>query len=44
MTLIKLCRPQMETEKDTLLDRIRALEKKVEEGSFSQPVQNGSCT
>ncbi|GAA6490664.1 hypothetical protein K280104A7_02280 [Candidatus Bariatricus faecipullorum] len=39
VTLIKLCRPQMETEKDTLLDRIRALEKKVEEGSFSQPVQ-----
>ena len=34
VTLIKMCRPKMETEKDTLLDRIRAVEKKVEEGSF----------
>lgn len=30
--LIKLCRPEMETEYDTLLDRIRALEKQVAEG------------
>ena len=32
VTLIKLCKPQMETTKDSLLDRIRALEKQVEEG------------
>lgn len=34
VTLIKLCKPQMETTKDSLLDRIRALEKQVEEASF----------
>lgn len=33
VTLIKLCKPQMETQKDSLLDRIRALEKQVEEAS-----------
>ncbi|MDY5846117.1 MAG: DNA polymerase III subunit gamma/tau [Bariatricus sp.] len=32
VTLIKLCRPQMETTRDSLLDRIRVLEKQVEEG------------
>lgn len=35
VTLIKLCRPQMETSKDSILDRIRALEKQVEEGNFA---------
>ena len=35
VTLIKLCKPQMESTKDSLLDRIRALEKQVEEGSFA---------
>jgi len=40
VTLIKLCRPQMESTKDSLLDRIRALEKQVEEGAFAPaPVQ-----
>ena len=39
VTLIKLCRPQMETAKDSLLDRIRALEKQVEEGAFAAPAQ-----
>ncbi len=34
VTLIKLCKPQMESTKDSLLDRIRALEKQVEEGNF----------
>lgn len=34
VTLIKLCKPQMETTKDSLLDRLRALEKQVEEASF----------
>ncbi|XCP85207.1 DNA polymerase III subunit gamma/tau [Roseburia hominis] len=37
VTLIKLCCPQMESGKDSLLDRIRALEKQVEEGAFSAP-------
>ena len=38
VTMIKLCRPQMESQKDSLLDRIRALEKKVEEGVVAAPV------
>ena len=37
VTLIKLCRPQMEATKDSLLDRIRALEKQVEEGIAAAP-------
>lgn len=37
VTLIKLCRPQMETIRDSLLDRIRALEKQVEEGITAAP-------
>lgn len=32
MTLIKMCKPQMETGEDSLLDRIRDLEDKVENG------------
>lgn len=32
ITLIKLCRPAMETGPDALLDRIRAIEKQIEEG------------
>lgn len=32
IALIKLCRPQMETQQDTLLERIRAIEKQLEEG------------
>lgn len=39
VTLIKLCKPQMEATKDSLLDRIRALEKQVEEGVLSAPTQ-----
>ena len=39
VTLIKLCKPQMETTKDSILDRIRALEKQVEEGNFALPAQ-----
>ena len=35
VALVKLCKPQMESTKDSLLDRIRALEKQVEEGSFA---------
>lgn len=32
VALIKLCRPQMETDKDSVIDRVRALEEKVESG------------
>lgn len=32
VALIKLCRPQMETKKDTLLDRIRAIEEQLARG------------
>ncbi len=32
VALIKLCRPAMETSQDALLDRIRAIEKQIEEG------------
>lgn len=35
VALIKLCTPAMETNPDTLLDRIRALEEKVEQGIVS---------
>ena len=35
MLLIKLCRPEMETSQDALLDRIRALEEKIESGAFA---------
>ncbi len=33
VALIKLCVPAMETNQDTLLDRIRAVEEKVEQGA-----------
>lgn len=39
VTLIKLCRPQMDTSQDALLDRIRAVEKQLEEGIALKPVQ-----
>ena len=39
VTLIKLCRPAMEVAQDTLLDRIRAVEKKLEEGVCAAPAQ-----
>lgn len=32
MTLIRLCRPQMDKDDDSVMERIRTLEKKVEEG------------
>lgn len=34
IALIKLCRPQMETGLDSVLDRIRLLEEKIEQGTF----------
>ena len=37
MTLIRLCKPQMETNTDALLDRIRVLEEKLEHGDFAMP-------
>lgn len=35
MLLIKLCKPEMETSQDALLDRIRALEEKIESAAFA---------
>ena len=32
VTLIKICKPEMETKEDTVLDRIRAVEEKIESG------------
>ncbi len=34
VALIKLCRPQMEAKQDTVLDRIRAIEQRLETGDF----------
>lgn len=42
IALIKLCRPQMEAKKDALLDRIRAVEEKVEKGVVVPAMQQGS--
>lgn len=39
VTLIKLCRPAMDQNKDALLDRIRAIEKQLEEGALEAPVR-----
>ena len=39
VTLIKLCRPAMDQNKDALLDRIRAIEKQLEEGACEAPVR-----
>ena len=36
VALIKLCRPAMETNPDTLLDRLRAIEEKLENGDFME--------
>lgn len=36
VALIKLCRPQMETTQDALLERIRSIEKQLEEGAFAE--------
>lgn len=38
IALIKLCRPAMETNLDSVLDRIRVLEKRIEEGVVQQVV------
>jgi len=35
VALIKLCKPEMEASQDSILDRIRAVEKKVEQGAAS---------
>ncbi len=41
IALIKLCRPQMEAKKDALLDRLRAVEEKVEKGVVVAAVPQG---
>ena len=40
VTLIKLCCPAMETTQDALLDRIRAVEKQLEDGLSGRPAQD----
>ena len=45
IALIKLCRPQMETSNDAMLDRIRQVEEKVDEvrqGGFVMPANAGA--
>lgn len=42
VTLIKLCRPSMDSGKDALLDRIRAIEKQLEEGLPKRPVRHAA--
>lgn len=42
IALIKLCRPAMETNLDSVLDRIRVLEKQMEEGVFASRVASPS--
>lgn len=42
IALIKLCRPEMETNLDSILDRIRLLERKVEEGVVVREVTSAS--
>lgn len=37
VTMIKLCKPQMESSGDALLDRIRSIEKRLESGDFAVP-------
>lgn len=39
VALIKLCKPAMETNQDALLDRIRAVEEKIEKGMVAPVVQ-----
>lgn len=39
VALIKVCRPQMETNQDTLLERIRSIEEKLEQNDFGETQQ-----
>ena len=43
VALIKLCKPEMETSQDTLLDRIRAVEEKIENGLVTTVVQTSEA-
>ena len=40
MAIIKLCKPSMETDLDSMLDRIRQLEEKIEKGVFISQGEN----
>ena len=42
VALIKLCKPAMETSQDALLDRIRAVEEKIEKGVVTTAIQQSS--
>lgn len=43
VTLIKLCRPAMDQNKDALLDRIRAIEKQLEDRERGSTGQGACC-
>ncbi len=43
MTLIKVCRPAMETTQDALLDRVRQIEDKLENGVFQPPEREAAA-
>ena len=40
VALIKLCRPEMDKERDSVMDRVRALEEKIEKGLVTTVVQS----
>ncbi len=40
VALIKLCKPEMETDSDSLLDRIRAVEERIEQGIIPEKTRN----
>lgn len=44
IALIKLCKPEMETKSDALVDRIRALEEKIEKGIPVAAIPGGGYT
>ena len=44
VALIKLCKPEMETKQDALLDRIRAVEEKIENGQITTVVRSSETT
>ncbi len=43
IAIIKLCRPEMETNQESIVDRLESLEKKIEQGIPLAPVQAGAA-
>lgn len=44
VALIRLCRPETDTDMNSILDRIRVLEKKIESGVVAAPARGGGST